>query len=321
LELLEKSYGYFNDLFWIGLTKVETKYLFLLGLMRSGTTFFRNVLSANSNIQALRSELNRFWTEVGQAPCGTVPNCLAKMREDATDSISNDVRNWFIKNYQAKNSPYNIIYRMYRIMRFGNETVFKHGSPFYMLNKSTHLNNKILFLDQIFPDAKFIYIVRDIYSHANSLYRHLLHLRKKGYNISYPINTKNECWRFLAEDQSKLKSHVINQKPFSFNDIPRYWLEQNIVALKSLEELSGDRLLFVKYEDVVKNLSDVIRRLSTFLQTDLNEDVNNKLINNYTLNPLTDWKSDLDKDQIDLISNMLSKNHKFFNFIDSFHSP
>ncbi|NOY54034.1 MAG: hypothetical protein GXP58_10540 [Deltaproteobacteria bacterium] len=59
--------------------------LFLLGVMRSGTIFFRNLFSANRRIQVVGSEMNRFWTEVGCVPCGTVACCPSGSASDAVE--------------------------------------------------------------------------------------------------------------------------------------------------------------------------------------------------------------------------------------------
>ena len=161
--------------------------LFLLGTMRSGTTYFRNVLSANNNFQVLGSELNDFWTKIGNAPCGVVTECPPRATQDATNEIKMAVRNAFFQQFNRRNHPVQLIRRGYRRIRYGNETLFKNGEPYFLLNKSTHLPNKLEYINEIFPDARFIYILRDIYSQSHSLARHFdVHIKKTPISIFLP---------------------------------------------------------------------------------------------------------------------------------------
>ncbi|MFP3982438.1 MAG: sulfotransferase family protein [Desulfurivibrionaceae bacterium] len=291
--------------------------LFLLGLMRSGTTFFRNVLSANNNIQVLGSELNKFWTEIGQAPCGTVPQCPVRIRDDATEEISSAVQKWFAQNYQNRNSLYNLTYRTYRLARYGNQTLLKYGDPYYLLNKSTHLNNKIAFVDRIFPEAKFIFIIRDIYSHSNSLYRHLLRMQRKGYTI-YPPDDKGSCWGFVPDREKNTNDDISGNKTFSFEDVPAYWFQHNLIAIKVLAKLAQDRVFYIQFDDIVRDLPSILHRLGQFLHGELNQKTTRKLINNYTVDPLEEWKETLTERQMKAIDNMIETNRNDYEYIYSF---
>lgn len=286
--------------------------------MRSGTTFFRNVLSANPNVQVLGSELNVFWTRVGRAPCGTVPCCPQRKSADATPETIDAVQRGFSKRYVARNFPYHLVYRIYRMIRYGNETFLKGGSPYYLLNKSTHLNNKIPFLDQIFPEAKYIFVLRDIFSHANSLYRHLYRLQKEGYDIFYPDRTDRGCWRFIPVRGRERRPDNTMEVGFPFSDVPRYWLEQNAIALKALQGLDTQRYRCIQYQDIVERLPLTLHRLEEFLGTELNQRIHTGLINNYTLDPLSAWESELNEDQLTIIKDTLSANQGLLKFIYSF---
>ncbi|NOY54033.1 MAG: sulfotransferase [Deltaproteobacteria bacterium] len=73
--------------------------------------------------------------------------------------------------------------------------------------------NKIGYLRGIFPDARFLILVRDIYSQANSLRKHLRRIAARGLIPGYRPGT-GECW-FFAERRA---GAVWNE---SFGLIPR----------------------------------------------------------------------------------------------------
>ena len=284
--------------------------LFLLGVMRSGTTFFRNVLSANRFIQPLGSELNSFWTNVGDAPCGAVPLCLPRSEEDVTDEVAKRVFAYFDENYMRRNSPCRIIHRTYRRFRFGNGTILKGGAPFFILNKSTHLLNKIGYINALFPRAKFIFIVRDIFSHAYSLDRHFAkYTSKTPVSISLPEGP-GYCWSFNPKKEGDHES-------YRFSDIPRYWIEQQYTALKSLQKVDNGRVLYVKFEDVVGQLDQVVERVARFLGvTDLNHDICKKLVNNTTVDPLHQWQLEMPEFQLGEVRKVIDGFHEQYAFIE-----
>jgi len=199
--------------------------IFLIGVMRSGTTFFRNVLSANRNILSIGPELNTFWTITGQAPGGLVPSNPPKTAEDVTEKIRRQVKDYFDTSFILKHSPKQIAYRIYRKIRFGNESILKTGQPFYLLDKETQLINKLPYLNEIFPDAKYIILIRNIFSFSNSMKKHLEMIAEKKYFIVKSPETEKHGWRFIPHQQCT--GIVSNEKnEYTFSDIPKYWINQ-----------------------------------------------------------------------------------------------
>jgi hypothetical protein len=276
--------------------------LFLLGAMRSGTTYFRNILSTNSNIQVLGSELNQFWTKTGKAPCGLVKNCPPMMDTDVTTEIETDVRHYFDQQYRMRNSPYKCLYRTYRRLRYGNESLIKSGNPYYLLNKSTHLLNKVPFIDRLFPEALYICIIRNPYAQAYSLYRHLMLLQETGWSMSYPTQPTGSCWSF--------RPCTTNTKPtpIMFHDIARYWVEQNTMLINALDNRAASRVIYIAYEDLVTKPNSTLDYLKDFLEMDrLNINFSRRPVNHFSHNPLNDWEKELTKEQIDGIETTLIK--------------
>jgi hypothetical protein len=285
--------------------------LFLVGAMRSGTTYFRNILSANQNIQAIGSELNKFWTNTGKAPCGLIEECPHRAASDANDAIRNNVTQFFDQTFRQKNMPRNVLYRAYRKMKYGNETLIKNGHPYYLLNKSTHLLNKIEYINALFPKALFIYICREPYAQAYSLYRHISHLQNQGWKAEYPDKSTNSCWSFTRKDGHD------NRMP-AFSSIPRYWVEQNALALRDLDICASGRVLHVRYEELISNPNTTLDRLQSYLgMSHINTRFSRQMINSFSSNPLSDWSKHLEKEQISCVEKILETYSNEVEFIDS----
>lgn len=282
--------------------------LFLLGLMRSGTTYFRNVLANNSSIQVMGSEMNSFWTEVGLAPCGLVSSNHPMMKEDATEQIRSNVKNHYLNRYERRNHPSRMLHRAYRKRKNGNETVLKFGQPYYLLNKSTHLNNKIGYINKIFPNAKYVVLIRDVYSQSASLLAHLEKLRKEGYKIQFSSDEKYGI-SFTKEDQAEA---------VKIENVASFWINQNLTLLNDLEAHAPNSYLVLDYAEVVSNLESVLFRLSNFLGFELTRSNDQKIINNYSTNPLDDWKGKLSSDQKESIARVLSLRHDQVMAIDRY---
>jgi hypothetical protein len=177
------------------------------------------------------------------------------------------------------------------------------------LNKSTHLINKIPFVDAIFPYSKFIFILRDIYSHSNSLKNHLHRIKKQGnLIIEYPAE-KGECWRFHGLDKENQK--ISGNTEYIFEDIPRYWIEINSFALDSLDRIDENRTLYADFNTLFYKPQKVLMRIEGFLGINrLNYAFSRNLINHSTSNPANQWKKDLTKAEISTIDSVIDK-HQF----------
>ena len=243
------------------------------------------------------------------------PQCPSKTVDDLNDQVARNVQNAFKQKYVTRNALYRIAYRFYRKSRFGNETIVKKEFPCYLLDKTTHLMNKISYLNGIFPDAKFIFILRDVYSQTNSMAKHLQILAKKNrWHIQYP-NIKGECWRFIPVTEGR----NTNGKPvesYHFSDIPLYWIEHNASALKFLDTLSKNRKIYISYEQLVNDLNTVIDRLESFLEIKrMNRKIVTRQINYHTNDPLNQWKTELSEEQLTIINKVIDANSNDYEFI------
>jgi len=269
--------------------------LFLLGLMRSGTTFFRNLLSANPEIEVLGSELNRFWTEEGGAPCGIVPSCPPLNASDVSPEIRDRVRRDFLRFYRRRNSPLRLLHRAYRKIRYGNESLLKQGRPFFLLNKSTHLVNKVGYLRAIFPEARFLVIVREIHSQVNSLKKHLARIAARGYRADYHPGT-GACWSFTASGSQA-----------GFEALPAAWIDLNLQMIGALRDSGEDRVRWVHYEALCRDPLGVVAGLDPFLGFPLTRLLDCKPVNASGQDPLHAWRHELSVGERETIDRVIEE--------------
>jgi len=266
--------------------------------MRSGTTFFRNLLSSNRRIQVVGSEMNRFWTEVGRAPCGTVPCCPSRSASDAVE-VRDRVRRAFELFYRRRNHPMQLVYRGYRKIRYVNETILKRGEPFFILNKSTHLMNKIGYLRAIFPEARFIILVRDIHSQACSLRKHFRRIaERRGLIPEYRPGT-GECWSFSKGGRCAAWEE-------SFDSIPLAWMDLHIQAWTAQRDSGAERVRWIGYEELCRDPLAVLADLEPFLGIPLNRRVNCKFVNTSGRDPMHAWARELSAEERAIIERVIS---------------
>ena len=122
--------------------------------MRSGTTLLADLLGIHPNIIHCPFELRMVWSRVGNVPMAspktrdrTCP-CLKEtdVRPGQRERLSRAFLQEMIKNKGTKSL---------------NNALF--------LNKNPHLGNKLPFVNSLFPNARFIWIYRDMPSVAASL--------------------------------------------------------------------------------------------------------------------------------------------------------
>ncbi len=279
--------------------------LFLLGLMRSGTTFFRNLLSANPQIEVLGSELNRFWTGTGEAPCGLVPTCPALDAAAATPVIRERVRREFGRFHHRRNHPGRQMHRLYRKIRYGNESILKHGHPFYLLNKSTHLVNKVAYLRAIFPEARFIVLIRDIHGQVASMKKHLARITGQGYRAAYPGG--GACWSFTMAD--------VRPRMPDFETLPTAWIDMNLQLIESLQDLGCDEVCWLDYQTLCRNPLGTVAELDSFLGFTLTRDLDCKPVNASSHDPLTAWQQDLTAGEQKIIARVIAQRTKEYDRI------
>ena len=288
--------------------------VFLIGLMRSGTTMLMNILSEHPQLLKVGFELNNVWSEIGGAPCSI--NCSERTEEHYKPEYGNNMSAYFARYIDESKRPIRHLARWSAKRFYRSGRVFYDWDNLYLLNKSPHLSNKIRYLNAMFPQAKFIVIVRDIYAQSASLKVHLnqYHENEKYY-FELPVNTNN-CWtNHINPDFKKIPKE--NVFPPDFSMIPEYWIRMHKVIFEHLKHIPQDQQLVFKYEDFLNERAAYLNRVFDFLhlesihKKELAKIVDSsRIIQNTTTsgNPLTKWEKVLTQEEKQIIEGRVSAN-------------
>src|SRR5690554_2697337 len=131
--------------------------VFLIGMMRSGTTLLMNTLSEHPQLLKAGFELNNMWTEIGGAPCSG--QCELRLASDLQAQYQNNVTAYFDRYIQKSKSFIRHLSRWSQKRHYGYGRIFYDWDNLFLMNKSPHLSNKISYINAMYPNAKFVVIV------------------------------------------------------------------------------------------------------------------------------------------------------------------
>jgi len=295
--------------------------VFLIGLMRSGTTLLMNTLSAHPQLLKAGFELNNMWTEIGGAPCSE--KCELRLASDLQAKYQNNVTAYFERYIQNSKSLLRHLSRWSQKKYYGSGRVFYDWDNLFLMNKSPHLSNKISYINAMYPNAKFVVIVRSPFGQAASQKMHFLdNYKKRGIRFYLP-DDRYSCWGKVAESKiSKFSSERLFPENFSL--IPEAWLRLNTIIFNQLKEVDESRKVVFAYEDFVLNRGECLKSVFQMLQ--LKEKYkkferkiirNNKHVKNTTTegDPLRKWKRYLTSEEKDQALKFLFKHSEEYNKI------
>jgi hypothetical protein len=135
-------------------------------------------------------------------------------------------------------------------------------------DKNNYYIHKTKLLKELYPNAKFIHLVRDGRDVATS------------YKAIKNIKTNSQYAPKLSDN---------------IQEIAQEWNDNNIKITKFLKTILNDNVLFLKYEDIVSNLEQACNKISRFL----NVPFHNDMLEYYKLNKkrqiepkeTLDWKT------------------------------
>lgn len=295
--------------------------LFVIGNMRSGTTLLVNKLSQHPQLLKIGSELNEIWTEIGGAPCHD--HCTFRDEKNTDYSYAFQMSNYFLQFVEDSKS----IKR--HAMRGLNRFQQQEGRVFYdwpnviPVNKSPHLMNKVGYVHGLFPDSRFIFIIRDIYAQASSMKAHFDdYYRRTGKVYAIPDNDL-DCWSRIEPNETNKSKGAY---PPDFSAIPRMWIRLNVIALKSLQELPMDQFFCIDFNDFVSDQARLLSGIFDYL--DLEEKHQAEATRITTLkssykntqtsgDPVDKWKKYLTEEEIKSIDQVIIENQENYNWIQT----
>jgi len=297
--------------------------IFLIGLIRSGTTLLLNTLSEHPQLLKVGFELNKMWTVIGGAPCSS--NCVERLASDHEIDFQNNVTAYYAKYMEKSKSALRHLSRWSQKRHYGSGRIFYDWEDIYLMNKSPHLSNKISYLNAMYPRSKFIVIVRSPYGQSASQKIHFLSNHKKKKIYFYLPDDDTSCWSKIKVDA---EANFDNNRifPNNFSMIPEAWLRLNTTIFKHLDDVDENRKVVIAYEDLIVERASSLNRIFNML--DLKKEHQHKvqriikkerkIHNTNTMgNPLQKWKKHLNEEEQKGVNDMLLSNKNEYEYIKS----
>lgn len=252
--------------------------IIIIGVPRSGTSLLFRLLASHPDLWCLYNESERaiFGNYFNPEKIGwSRGNQLCE--EDASEKIVELLRSDFYKgvyNYQAvfKNS-YSFSSSVWGrgLMKIFNQyiSIFLKPKKIRIVEKTPRNCLRIPFINCVFPDAFFIYLVRDPHNHISALMEgwRLNGKFKSGYQVPGGVDIEGysgNSWNFLLppgwENYTRGKSL---EEVCAFQ-----YRISNQMVLESLEKIPEERKMMLKYEDLVSCSEKKIEEICD--KTDLN---------------------------------------------------
>src|SRR5690606_17602458 len=124
-----------------------------------------------------------------------------------------------------------------------------------------HLSNKVRYLAKMFPNSKFVVLVRPIHSQVASLKRHFQNaLNNQGHHFYLP-DVEHSCWaKYEGNDSEIISKSAVN----NFKSIPEAWIRLNYIMLKDIESVNNQSIV-IDYNQLVGNQSKILVDVFDFL--------------------------------------------------------
>ena len=246
--------------------------LFIIGNPRSGTTLLRLVVTSHSNVcippeagfVCWFSGVYGAWTQSDWANQNNTQNFLeavatSKKFETWGLNISDLLAAFKTELPINYSSACSIIYNEYRKKNKPSASMWGDKNNFYI--------NHVELINELYPSARFIHILRD---------------------------PRDVACSYIELSRLKSKSIYRPNLPNDPVEIANQWLQNNVSASRSLSRLSKSQRLCIRYEDLALNPKNTLSTICSFLGLDFEDGMLESHLQNkiYHLEPseTLDWK-------------------------------
>lgn len=288
--------------------------VFLIGLMRSGTTLLMNTLSEHPQLLKAGFELNDVWSDIGGAPCSV--NCAERTEKDFSPEYANNMTAYFTKYIEESKSIKRHLARYSAKRHHGSGGIFYDWENIRVMNKSPHLSNKIRYIHKIYPKAKFVVIIRSLEGQVSSMKMHFKKHRKQNDYTFYLPKKETECWSNIqGEVAPKFESDRLY--PGNFALLLEAWLRLNTRIIEDIESIPNSQKHILLFEDLMENQDQKLMDIFGFLDLEqkhkfkVDQIISKKRkIHNTTTkgNPLDKWKKYLEETEQKILQEFKASN-------------
>ena len=209
--------------------------IFIIGAPRSGTSLLYAVLRASSRLAHWPGEAHEVWeADFHPALRGWSSNALGA--EEAHGQEGERIK------------------RSFYLVTGGRKR---------LIDKTPRNALRVPFINELFPDARFIYLQRDGRENINSLINAWRTPRYRTYRLPEPHSIAGvdpDWWKFVLypgwQEDAKGPLEVVAAKQ---------WTSCNDAALEASRSVGLERWVEVRYEQLVDNPDEEVKRLVEFL--------------------------------------------------------
>ncbi|MBK4730631.1 sulfotransferase [Oxynema sp. CENA135] len=191
----------------------------------------------------------------------------------------------------------------------------------YVVEKTCANSLRVGFINKVFPNAKFIWIIRDgrdVVASAQKRWTASLDipyiLRKARFvpmaDIPYYAYKYlgSRVYRFLSSERRlafwgpKFNDMDEALKQYSLPEVcAMQWQRCVEKADMEFSQLESERVLYLRYEDFVYNPATELVKIRNFLQVDISEELSTKIVQDISKTNVGKWQDDLDESILKLI--------------------
>ncbi|MEZ8086778.1 sulfotransferase [Vibrio sp. 1S139] len=279
--------------------------IILIGAGRSGTKFLRSILSASDNVSSIPYDVGYVWRYGNESY--------------HSDELKPEHLNDNIRSYIRKTLP--------SLVRNNG-----HLSK-YFVEKSVPNSLRVKFIHKVYPDAKFVFLIRDGRAVTESsirlwkapsdkkyLVKKLRYFPWRNYRYAFwyignilqgMVNKRGQnIWgpRYdnIEVDSKKLPMEVV---------CARQWRKCVELAHVDLLSIPKEQVIQVKYEDFMKSSSE-LERICRFLKIPDADNVIQKFENTVEINNLDKWRENLTGNSLHLVEEEINSTLSKFGYID-----
>jgi hypothetical protein len=280
--------------------------IIIIGAARSGTNMLRDVLTQLPGFGTWQcDEINYIWRHGNP--------------REVTDEFSHELATEEIQSF----------------IRTAFDKLAKKQALSYVVEKTCANSLRVAFVNQVLPNAKFIFIVRDgrdVVASAQKRWVASLDipyiLRKARFvppqDIPYYASQYlwNRVYRLLSREHRLAfwgPRFEGMEKALEQSSLPEVcalqWRRCVKIAEHDLNQIESTRIHQLRYEDFVTNPSKELSRISTFLKVDISAQYSQKLIQGISTDSVGRWKKDLNQNTLKLIQPLIQDTLKHYGYL------